>query len=185
MTRFSDAALLTGDFSHMAKEFRAGTRTAPGNKDWQKTACETSAEAAAQEVAKHIFALQKGVDEKTQKLEVMAFTAAGPMKVLNLVPGETDILRLDGVTHEGNPVAQVLHASQLALTFSIAPLQDKDENDDGLDIGFVIFEELKERKKKRTKKSRKLSLSTSRKIKPSPKKTNAGKTAPQKKVPAK
>ena len=177
MTRFSDAALLKGDFAHMAAEFRAGNRTAPKNKDWSKAACDNQAEEAAQEVAKHIFALQQDIDAKKEALEITAFTAAGPMKVMGLLPGEGDIIRIDGVLPDGNPVAQVVHATQLALTFTKASLKPEDPADDGLDIGFVIFEELKERKKKRAKKARKLSLSTSRTIKAKPKKASPKKKA--------
>lgn len=166
MSRFSDAALLKGDFAHMAKEFRMGDRTAPAKKDWNKVACDNQAEEAAQEVAKHIFALQQNLDDKTEKLEIMHFTAAGPMKVMAVVPGEGDILRLDGVLETGDPVAQAMHASQLSLTFIKAQLKEEAEEDDGLGIGFLIFDELKERQKKRNKKLRKLSLHTSRTMKP-------------------
>lgn len=184
MTQFSDAALLTGDFSHHAAEFRAGDRTAPRNKDWNKASCDNQAEEAAQEIAKHIFALQQSLDHKNEKLEIMYFTAAGPMKVMAVVPGDGDILRLDGTLEFGDPVAQVMHASQLSLTFMKAPLSEEDETDDGLEIGFLIFNELKKRQKKRDKKIRKLSLSTSRTIKPKAKSAakKATKAAPVKKA---
>ena len=72
----------------------------------------------------------------------------------------------------------MLHTSQLALTFTVGPIEETENaDDDGLDIGFVIFEELKDRKKKRTKKKRKLSLSTSRTIKTKPRKSAAPKKA--------
>lgn len=165
MNRFSDAALLKGNYAHHAAEFRAGTRAAPANKDWKKVAADSVAEIAAQEVGKHIFALQQSVDAKTEKLDIMHFTAAGPMKVMAIVPGEGDILRLDGVLDTGDPVAQALNASQLSLTFTKSVL--KEENtEDGLEIGFLIFDELKERRKKRKRKTKKLSLSASRTIKP-------------------
>lgn len=166
MTRFSEAALLTGKFAHMAAEFRAGNREAPKPKDWKKVANDNQAEEAAQEVAKHIFALQQAIDEKTERLEIMHFTAVGPMKVLALVPGEGDILRLDGVLQSGEPVSQAMHASQLTLTFTKAPLKEDEAEDDGLEIGFLIFDELSKRRKARDKKLRKLSLKTSRTIKP-------------------
>ena len=171
MTRFSDAALLKGDFAHHAAEFRAGTRSAPRKKDWNKAASDSQAEEAAQEVAKHIFALQQSIDEKTEKLEIMHFTAVGPMKVMALVPGEGDVLRLDGVLQNGDPVAQAMHASQLSLTFVKAALKEEEEADDGLEIGFLIFDELTKRRKARDKKLRKLSLKTSRTIKPKPAKS--------------
>ena len=52
------------------------------------------------------------------------------MRVRALVPGEGDILRIDGVLENGNPVAQAMHASQLSLTFIKAQLK-KEENEDG------------------------------------------------------
>ena len=96
------------------------------SKDWRKVASDNQAEEAAQEVAKHIFALQQQLDEKTEKLEIMAFTAAGPMRVLAVVPGDGDVLRLDGVLESGDPVAQAMHASQLSLTF-VKALLDQEE----------------------------------------------------------
>ena len=163
MTRFSDAALLKGDYAHMAAEFRAGTRAAPRQKDWQKAACDTGAEEAAQDVAKHIFALQQQIDAEKERIEVLAFSAVGQFRVLGLVPGEGDLIRLDGVLPDGSPVASLIHVEQLALTFVTAPHGEPDD-DDGLKIGFVIFDELRQRKKDRAKK-KKLSLSTSRKMK--------------------
>ena len=180
MTRFSDAGLLKGDYAHMAAEFRAGNRTAPAKKDWRKVACDNQAEEAAQEVAKHIFELQQQVDHETEKLEIMHFTAAGPMTVLAVVPGEGDVLRLDGVLETGDPVAQAMHASQLSLTFVKAPLKPEEEEDDSLKIGFLIFDDLTERRKKRDKKLRKLSLSTTQK-----KKLNKPKAATKKQVQSK
>ncbi|MGI9364425.1 MAG: hypothetical protein ACR2O8_04520 [Rhizobiaceae bacterium] len=169
MTRFSDAALLQGNFSHMAAEFRAGNRNAPRAKDWNKVSCDNQAEEAAQEIAKHIFALQQSVDNKTEKLEIMHATAVGPMKVLALLPGEGDVLRLDGVNAKGDPMALVVHASQIALTFIKVALKADGEEDDGLEIGFLIFDELKQRRKARDKRLRKLSLSTTQTIKPTKK----------------
>ena len=164
MTRFSDAALLKGEFAHMATEFRAGNRAAPANKDWRNAAGDTPAEMAAQEVAKHIFALQQAIDANKLRIEILSFSAIGQFKVLGIVPGEDDLLRVEGVQPDGAPVAVLTHTNQLQLTFITAPLEQKPE-DDGLEIGFLIFDELKERKKKRAKKSKKLSLSTSRKMK--------------------
>ncbi|MFD0917317.1 hypothetical protein ACFQ14_12955 [Pseudahrensia aquimaris] len=171
MTRFTDAALLKGDYAHMAQEFRAGNRAAPAQKDWQKAACDTGAEEAAQEVAKHIFALQQQIDAEKDRIDVLAFSAIGQFRVLGLVPGESEMIRIDGVQPDGSPVAVLTHYEQLSLTFVAVPHEAEDD-DDGLKIGFVIFDELKERKKKRAKK--KLSLSTSRKMKM--------KTAPKKKT---
>ena len=139
MTRFTDAALLKGNFAHMAAEFRAGNRAAPKTRDWQKAACDNSAEEAAQDVAKHIFALQQQIDGEKERIEVLAFSGAGQMKVLGLVPGEGDLIRVDGVLPDGKPVANLMHTNQLALTFVTAPLAETPE-DDGLEIGFLIFE---------------------------------------------
>lgn len=164
MTRFSDAALLKGDYAHMAQEFRAGERKAPANRDWNKVAPDNAAEEAAQDVAKHIFALQQQIDQEKERIEILAFSAIGQFKVLGLVPGEADLIRIDGILPDGSPVATLIHVEQLALTFTTAPLKQEEE-DDGLQIGFLIFDELKERKKKRAKKAKKLSLSTSRKMK--------------------
>ena len=182
MTRFSDAALLTGNFAHMAAEFRAGNRKAPKAKDWSKVACDNQAEEAAQEIAKHIFALQQSIDEKTEKLEIMHFTAVGPMKVMALVPGEGDILRLDGILKSGEPVSQAMHASQLTLTFVKAPLKEDEEEDDGLEIGFLIFDELEKRRKERDKMIKGLSLKTSQTKKMKPRKKAAKKPASTKKA---
>lgn len=174
MTRFSDAALLKGNFAHMAAELRAGEREAPRTKDWDKASCDNQAEEAAQEVAKHIFALQQSVDPQNEKLEILHFTAIGIMRVLAIVPGDGDVLRLDGVLDNGNPVAQAMHASQLSLTFVKAPLKSEKDEEDGLEIGFLIFDELTKRRKQRDKRLRKLSLKTSRTI-PSKKKKSAKK----------
>ena len=63
MNQFSDAALLRGNYSHMAVKLRAGNRTAPADSDWGDAANATPAEEAAQDVAKHIFALQESIDQ--------------------------------------------------------------------------------------------------------------------------
>ena len=179
MTRFSDAALLKGDYSHHAAEFRAGTRAAPAKKDWGKVACDNQAEECAQEIAKHIFALEQQINNDTERLEITHLTAAGPMRVLAVVPGDGDVLRLEGVLPSGNPVAQAMHTSQLSLTFLKASLNEGEAKDDGLEIGFLIFDELKDRKKKRDKKLRKLSLKTSRTVKPKAPKAKSAKKAGQ------
>ena len=172
MTRFSDAALLKGKYAHKVAELRAGQRKAPRSKDWNKASCDNQAEETAQEVAKHIFALQQSVDPKAEKLEILHFTSVGMKKVLALIPGEGDVLRLDGVLENGNPVAQAMHASQLSLTFIKAPLKLDDNEDDGVEIGFLIFDELTKRRKARDKRLRKLSLKTTQTI-PSSKKSGS------------
>ncbi len=157
MTRYSDAALLKGDYAHLAAQLRTGERTAPRQSDWEKTACDNQAEAAAQEVAKHIFAVQQSLDAEKEQLEIITFSGAGQMKVIAIHPGDGDILRVDGIlVGKDEPVSQIMHASQLALTFLRAPLASGDDNkDEGLKIGFVIFDELKERQKARYSKGRK------------------------------
>jgi hypothetical protein len=150
MSRFSDAALLKGKFSHMAAELRQGKREAPKPEEWQAVACENTAEQAAQEVAKHIFSFQQSIDPKAETLEVIAMGPAGPVKVIALRPGEGDILRIDGVLMGSNsPTSTVLHASQLSLSFLTQPIQNEEPDDDGLQIGFVIFDELAKRQKER------------------------------------
>lgn len=153
MTRFSDAALLKGKFASMALELREGKREAPKDAEWQGVACENTAERSAQEVAKHIFTFQKALDPKQEVLEVVAMSPAGPMKVMALIPGEGDILRLDGVLPDGTPTSAVINSSQLALSFLRRPLKSDEPEDDGLQIGFVIFDELSERKKQRDDKN--------------------------------
>jgi len=157
VTRYSDAALLEGDYAGLAAELRAGTRAAPSQKDWDKAACENRAEEAAQEVAKHIFAVQQSLDAEKEQLEILTYSAAGQMKVIAIHPGEGDVLRVDGVRAEnGQPVSVVLHASLLSLTFVRVPITAKDATEDsGLQIGFVIFDELQERQKARYSKGRK------------------------------
>jgi FlaG/FlaF family flagellin (archaellin) len=152
MSIFSDAALLKGKFAHMAAEFRHGKRQAPKTEEWQAVACDNTAEQAAQEVAKHIFGFQQSIDPKQVTLEVIAICPAGAMKVISLVPGEGDIIRIDGMLiPEGAPSSTIVHVSQLSLSFITRPVVDENEDpdDDGLQIGFVIFEELAERKKAR------------------------------------
>lgn len=149
MTLFSDAALLKGKFASMAVELREGKREAPKDAEWQGVACENTAEQTAQEVAKHIFTFQKAMDPKLEVLEVIAMCPAGPMKVLALIPSDGDILRLDGALSDGTPTSAVINSSQLALSFLRRPILNEQPEDDGLQIGFVIFDELSERKKQR------------------------------------
>lgn len=149
MTLFSDAALLKGKYASMALELRQGKREAPKDAEWQGVACENTAERSAQEVAKHIFTLQKSLDPKQEVLEVIATCPAGPMKVMSLIPGEGDILRLDGAMLDGTSTSAVINSSQLALSFLRRPILNEEPEEDGLQIGFVIFDELAERKKQR------------------------------------
>lgn len=157
MTRYSDAALLKGDYAHLAAELRAGERAAPSQGDWDKAACDNAAEEAAQEVAKHIFAFQQSLDGEKEQLEILTYSAVGQIKVIALHPGEGDLLRVDGVLVEGGkPVSVVIHSQMLSLTFVSAPLAaEENEKDEGLKIGFVIFDELQERQKARYSKGSK------------------------------
>ncbi|MFZ1813152.1 MAG: hypothetical protein WBO55_01605 [Rhizobiaceae bacterium] len=158
--RYSDAALLKGEYAHMAAEFRAGERFIPKDSDWREAACSNSAEAAAQEVARHIFEFQQSVDNATEQMEVLTWSAAGQMKVLVIHPGQGDLLRLDGILiPEGQPSSLVINCAQLSLTFVRVPIETASEDDDGLNIGFVIFDELKERQKARTQPAAKASAS--------------------------
>lgn len=150
MTRFSDAALLRGKFAHMAAELRKGKREAPKNDEWQKVACDNTAEQAAQEVGKHVFAYQQSIDPEKETLEVITMAAAGPMKVMAVIPADGDILRIDGLLlGNGMPTSTLIHVSQLSLSFTRRPIEHNETDDDGLQIGFVIFDELNERQKQR------------------------------------
>ncbi|WP_075995295.1 hypothetical protein [Salaquimonas pukyongi] len=156
MTRYTDAALLTGEYAHMAAQLRAGDRTAPGPAEWEKTACDNQAEEAAQDVAKHIFAFQQSLDPETEQLEVFTYSAAGQIKVLAVVPGEGDLLRIDGLLMPAaKPASVIIHAALLSLTLTRVPLAKDETQDEGLKIGFVIFDELKERQKARYKSKKK------------------------------
>ena len=156
MTRFSDAALLKGDFAQMLKN-------PPKEAEWKKTSCDNSAEAAAQSIAKQIFAFQQQIDQEKEKLEVTTFSSLGPIKVMGVMPIEGDMMRIDGVQVTPNgvmPVSIIQNATQLSLTFTKAVVQSKNpteepDDDDGMQIGFVIFDELKERKKSRDAAKRK------------------------------
>jgi len=124
MTRFSDAALLKGDFATMMQN-------PPKEAEWNKTACDNGAEEAAQSVAKQIFAMTEQLDPKKEKLEVITFSSMGPIKVLGM-----------------------------SLTFTKAAVksenpEEQPDQDDGGQIGFVIFDELKTRKKTRAASKRK------------------------------
>ncbi|MGB7432225.1 MAG: hypothetical protein WA921_07130 [Ahrensia sp.] len=152
MTRYSDAALLTGDFAHMAAEFKAGNRAAPSADEWGKTACDNGAEQAAQSVAKQIFTLQGQIDKEAEQLEIAAMSLAGPMIVSGVFPDDGDMLRIDGhLVATKQPVAVLTHISQLALTITKSPIAETKPEDDGLKIGFVIFDELEKRAAARKK----------------------------------
>lgn len=150
MTQFSDAALLRGKFAHMAAELRQGKRDAPKHDDWQKVACDNSAEQAAQQVGKHVFAFQQSIDPDKETLEVIAMAPAGPMKVMAVFPGDGDILRIDGLLlSNGMPTSCLINVAQMSLSFTRRPIEHNETDDDGLQIGYVIFDELNERQKQR------------------------------------
>lgn len=152
MSLYSDAALLKGDFATMLKE-------PPKEAEWKKTACDNCSEKAAQAIAKQIFGFQSQIDPKKEKLEVVTFSSLGPIKVLGITPMEGDLMRIDGMNPASMaPVSIVQHVEQLSLTFTKAAVQSsdpKEHEDDGLKIGYVIFDELKERKKQREAAKRK------------------------------
>ena len=154
MTRFSDAALLKGDFATMLQN-------PPKDSEWSKTACDNSAEEAAKSVAQQIFAMREQLDPKTEKLEVITFSSMGPIKVLGIMPIDGDLMRIDGLNPaDMSPVSIVQHVEQMSLTFTKAKVksenpEEQPDDDDGMQIGFVIFDELKERKKVRAAAKRK------------------------------
>lgn len=157
MTRFSDAALLKGKFAFHADQLRESTKASSAKVDWSNIEPENTAEEAAQEVAKHIFAFNEAIDSKKEQLEIMTLTAAGQMKVLGLAPGEGDILRVDGVLMPDQiPTSIVIHSSQLALTFVRVPIETPQEEAESESnrIGFVIFDDLQDRQKARYKKKK-------------------------------
>ncbi len=146
MTRFTDAALLKGEFAEMLKH-------PPKESEWKNTSCENSAEAVSQEIAKHIFSMQSSIDPEKSRLEVFSYSAKGSMKVVRILPGEADLIRIDGILLPSNgQVSVVQHASLLSLTFCIEDIEPdgpEAEEDGGTRIGFVIFDELSRRKKSR------------------------------------
>lgn len=157
MTRYSDAALLKGDFATMLN------KPAPKETEWSKASCDNGSEEAAQAIAKQIFGFQQSIDPKKEKLEVVTFSALGPIKVLGISPMDGELMRIDGMNPSTMaPVSIVQHVEQLSLTFTKAPVlsdnpEEHPDDDDGLQIGFVIFDELKERKKSRDAAKRKKS----------------------------
>ena len=144
MTRYSDAAMLRGDFAKLIK-------SPPNSGEWDKAACDNKAEEVAQEVAKQIFAMQQEIDPTKEQLEVFTFSSLGRVKVAGIMPGDSDLVRISGILPENKqPVFMIQHASQLSLTFTKREINENpQEDDDGLQIGFVIFDELKKRKKDR------------------------------------
>ncbi len=154
MTRFSDAALLKGDFATMLQN-------PPKDSEWSKTSCDNSAEEAAKSVAQQIFAMREQLDPKTEKLEVITFSSMGPIKVLGIMPIDGDLMRIDGLNPADlSPVSIVQHVEQMSLTFTKAKVksenpEEQPDEDDGGQIGFVIFDELKTRKKIRAAAKRK------------------------------
>jgi hypothetical protein len=154
MTRFSDAALLKGDFATMLQN-------PPKDAEWSKTSCDNSAEEAAKSVAQQIFAMREQLDPKTEKLEVITFSSMGPIKVLGIMPIDGDLMRIDGLNPADlSPVSIVQHVEQMSLTFTKAKVksenpEEQPDDDDGGQIGFVIFDELKTRKKSREAAKRK------------------------------
>ena len=179
MTRFSDAALLKGDFAKMMKN-------PPKDDEWKKTACVNGAEEAAKSVAQQIFAMRDELDPKTEKLEVVTFSSMGPVKVLGIMPIDGDLMSIDGLNPADNsPVSIVQHVEQMSLTFTKTAVQsDKPEEqpdqDDGGQIGFVIFDELKTRKKNRAAAKRKKTAKKAT-TKKAPAKKTAAKKATSKK----
>ena len=169
MTRFSDAALLKGDFAAMLKN-------PPKAAEWNKAACDNNAEEIAQSVAKQIFAMREQLDPQKEKLEVITYSSMGPIKVFGIMPIDGDLMRIDGLNPATNsPVSIIQHVEQMSLTFTKASVtssksEDKLDDDDGLQIGFVIFDELKERKKSRDAAKRKKPARKSATRKPAVKK---------------
>lgn len=157
MTRFSDAALLKGDFATMLQN-------PPKEAEWNKTDCENIAEEAAKSVAQQIFAMREQLDPKKEKLEVITFSSMGPIKVLGIMPVDGDLMRIDGLNPaDMSPVSIVQHVGQMSLTFTKAAVksenpEEEPDEDDGGQIGFVIFDELKTRKKSREAAKRKKPL---------------------------
>ncbi|MEO1700506.1 MAG: hypothetical protein AAFR71_00505 [Pseudomonadota bacterium] len=152
--RYSDAALLKGDYAHLASDLKVSQRGLPSDDDWKRARCDdhNRAEMAAQAVAKQIFGLQQQIDRETEQLEIAASSAAGPMIVSGVFPEDGEMLRVDGhLIADKRPVALLLHASQLALTITKSTTAHTNPEDDGLKIGFVIFDELEKRAEARDK----------------------------------
>ena len=144
MNQYSDAALLKGEFAKLLKN-------PPKEEEWSGASCDNGAEQAAQSLAKQIFGFQKLIDPKKEKLEVITFSALGPIKVLRVIPIDGELMRVDGINPaDMSPVSLVQHVEQLSLTITKGPVksenpEDEPDDDDGMQIGFVIFDELKKR----------------------------------------
>lgn len=178
MSRFSDAALLKGDYATML-------HNPPQDAEWDKTACDNGAEAAAQSVAKQIFSMREQLDHKKEKLEVITFSSMGPIKVLGIMPIDGDLMRIDGLNPaDMSPVSIVQHVEQMSLTFTkvAIPSEESEEEADNesMQIGFVIFDELKERKKSRDAAKRKKPARKTTTRKAATKKTTTKKAAVKK-----
>lgn len=143
MTRFSEAALLSGDFAKMADKL-----------DWSKVEPDSDSEFTAKEIGKQISLLAHGLDPEKEKLHITTMTAEGPMTVIGLHPSDGDILRLDGFGPTGQPMAHIIDVDGLALTITRRPIDDNKE-DDGMRIGFVIFDELDAKQESRSKNKKK------------------------------
>ena len=177
MPRYSDAAMLKGEYTHMAAELRAGERSAPSPADWQKTSCENAAEASAQAVAKQIFELQSTLDGEKEQLEIAAWSAAGVMIVVGLFPGDGDMVRLEGhLLNAKQPVVQLIHANQLALTITKRSTEEVAPEEDAAQIGFVIFDQLAQRGKAKAATKKKIAAAKTKPAKTKTTKTQASKT---------
>ncbi len=177
MPRYSDAALLKGEYAHMAAELRAGERSAPTPAEWQSTSCENAAEETAQAVARQLFELQATLEGEEEQLEIASQSAAGIMIVLGLFPGEGDLIRLEGhLLNSKQPVAQLIHAHQLALTISKRNMADAAPEEDAMRIGFVIFDQLAKRANSKSRRATGKAPAKKRTSKAKPAKTSATKT---------
>ena len=148
MNSYSDAALLKGSYATMLQD-------PPKEADWKKVRCADNAEKAAQAIAKQIFGFRKSIDPEKEKLEVVTFSAIGPIRVIGIMPMDGDLMRIEGFKPDTqSPIVMIQHVGQLSLTFTKAAVRsenplERPDDDDGLNIGYVIFDELKERNKKR------------------------------------
>ena len=144
MNQYSDAALLKGQFAKLLKN-------PPKEEEWMGTSCANGAEQTAQSLAKQLFSFQKSLDPAKEKLEVITFSALGPIKVMSVIPIEGDLMRIDGLNPSTmQPVSMLQHIQQLSFTITKGLVQSENpeespDDDDGMQIGFVIFDELKKR----------------------------------------
>jgi hypothetical protein len=97
--------------------------------------------------------------------------------VLGLFPGEGDLVRLEGhLLNSQQPVAQLIHAHQLALTITKPSTEDVSPEEDAAQIGFVIFDQLAKRGKVKVAAKRKTPASKAKAPKTKTAKTQATKT---------